>query len=41
MKHQDRHSFVTDNQAEQMGADVASHSMLMVLFHVVSFAGLR
>jgi len=36
MKHQDKHSFVTDEQAEQMGADVAIQFMLMTLFQIVS-----
>lgn len=40
-KHQDRLSFVRDDQAEQMSADMAIQSMLMILFQVVSFAGLR
>jgi hypothetical protein len=41
MKHQDRLSFVRDDQAEQMSADMAIQSMLMMLLQVVSFAGLR
>src|SRR6185437_12659640 len=36
MKHQNRHSFVTDEQAVQMGADMAIQFMLMMLFQVVS-----
>jgi hypothetical protein len=36
MKHQHRLSFVTDDQAEQMGADMAIQFMLMTLFQVVS-----
>jgi len=36
MKHQNRHSFVTDDQAVQMGADMAIQFMLMMLFQVVS-----
>ena len=36
MKHQDQLSFVTDDQAEQMGADMAIQFMLMTLFQIVS-----
>jgi len=36
MKHQDQLSFVTDDQAEQMGADMAIEFMLMTLFQIVS-----
>ena len=36
MKHQNRHSFVTDDQAVQMGADMAIQFMLMMLFQLVS-----
>jgi len=36
MKHQNRHSFVTDDQAVQMGADMAIQFMLMMLFQMVS-----
>jgi uncharacterized protein with GYD domain len=36
MKHQDQLSFVTDDQAEQMGADMAIQFMLMTLFQMVS-----
>jgi hypothetical protein len=36
MKHQDTHSFITDDQAEQMGADMAIQFMLMTLFQLVS-----
>jgi hypothetical protein len=36
MKHQDTHSFITDDQAEQMGADMAIQFMLMTLFQVLS-----
>ena len=36
MKHQDKHSFVTDDQAEQMGADMAIQFTLMTLFQIVS-----
>jgi hypothetical protein len=32
---------VTDDQAEQMGTDMAIQSMLMMLFQIVSLAGLR
>jgi hypothetical protein len=31
MKYQNRHSFVTDDQAVQMGADMAIQFMLMML----------
>jgi hypothetical protein len=36
MKHQDRLSFITDNQAEQMGADMAMQFMLATLFQLLS-----
>ena len=36
MKHQDTRSFITDDQAEQMGADMAIQFMLMTLFQLVS-----
>jgi hypothetical protein len=36
MKHQHKLSFVTDDQAEQMGADMAIQFMLMTLFEIVS-----
>jgi hypothetical protein len=36
MKHQDRLSFITDDQAEQMGADMAIQFMLITLFQLVS-----
>ena len=36
MKHQGGHSFITDDQAEQMGADMAIQFMLMTLFQIVS-----
>ena len=36
MKHQDRLSFITDDQAEQMGADMAIQFMLATLFQCVS-----
>ncbi len=36
MKHQDKHSFITDDQAEQMGADMAIQFMLATLFQLVS-----
>jgi hypothetical protein len=36
MKHQDRLSFITDDQAEQMGADMAIQFMLMTLFQLLS-----
>src|SRR5258708_15062426 len=36
MKHQNQLSFVTDDQAEQMGADMAIQFMLMTLFQIVS-----
>jgi len=36
MKHQNRRSFVTDDKAVQMGADMAIQFMLMMLFQVVS-----
>src|SRR6267154_5919527 len=36
MKHQGGHSFFTDDQAEQMGADMAIQFMLMTLFQIVS-----
>src|SRR6266404_3577420 len=36
MKHQDQLSFITDDQAEQMGADMAIQFMLMTLFQIVS-----
>ena len=36
MKHQDKHSFITDDQAEQMGADMATQFMLATLFQIVS-----
>ena len=36
MKHQGGHSFITDDQAEQMGADMAIQFMLMTLFQLVS-----
>jgi hypothetical protein len=36
MKHQDRLSFITDDQAEQMGADMAMQFMLATLFQLVS-----
>ncbi|MBA7478089.1 hypothetical protein ES707_13505 [subsurface metagenome] len=36
MKHQDKHSFITDDQAEQMGADMAIQFMLATLFQLVT-----
>ena len=36
MKHQGKLSFVTDDRAEQMGADMAIQFMLMTLFQLVS-----
>ena len=36
MKHQGKHSFITDDQAEQMGADMAIQFMLATLFQIVS-----
>ena len=36
MKHQNKHSFITDDQTEQMGADMAIQFMLMTLFQIVS-----
>jgi len=36
MKHQHKLSFVTDDQPEQMGADMAIQFMLMMLFQLVS-----
>jgi hypothetical protein len=36
MKHQDKLSFITDDQAEQMGADMATQFMLMTLFQLLS-----
>jgi hypothetical protein len=36
VKHQHKLSFVTDDQAEQMGADMAIQFMLMTLFQIVS-----
>lgn len=36
MKHQNQHSFVMDDQAVQMGADMAIQFMLMTLFQMVS-----
>jgi hypothetical protein len=36
MKHQNQLSFITDDQAEQMGADKAIQFMLMMLFQLVS-----
>ena len=36
MKHQDKLSFITDDQAEQMGADMAIQFMLATLFQIVS-----
>jgi hypothetical protein len=36
MKHQDTHSFITHDQAEQMGADMAIQFMLVTLFQLVS-----
>jgi hypothetical protein len=36
MKHQDRLSFITDDQAEQMGADMAIQFMLATLFQLLS-----
>jgi hypothetical protein len=36
MKHQDTRSFITDDQAEQMGADMAIQFMLMTLFQLLS-----
>ena len=36
MKHQDKHSFITADQAEQMGADMAIQFMLMTLFQLLS-----
>src|SRR5260370_32529911 len=39
MKHQDQLSFVTDDQAEQMGAEMAIQFRLMTLFQIVSGMG--
>jgi hypothetical protein len=36
MKHQDKLSFITDDQAEQMGADMAMQFLLMTLFQLLS-----
>lgn len=36
MKHEERASFVTSDQAEQMGADMAIQFMLATLFQIVS-----
>jgi hypothetical protein len=36
MKHQNKLSFITDEQAEQMGADMAIQFMLATLFQLVS-----
>ncbi len=36
MKHQDKLSFITDDQAEQMGVDMAIQFMLATLFQIVS-----
>ena len=36
MKHQDKLSLITDDQAEHMGADMAIQFMLMMLFQLVS-----
>jgi len=36
MKHQDKLSFITDDQAEQMGADMAIQFMLATLFQLLS-----
>src|SRR5262245_59213016 len=36
MKHQDTRSFITDDQAEQMGADMAMQFMVMTLFQLLS-----
>lgn len=36
MKHQNQTSFVTDDHAEHMGADMAIQFMLMMLFQIVS-----
>ncbi|MGY2909185.1 hypothetical protein [Bradyrhizobium sp. URHC0002] len=36
MKHQDTRSFITDDQAEQMGADMAMQLLLMTLFQLLS-----
>lgn len=36
MKHQDRHSFIADDRATQMGTDMATQFMLMTLFQIVS-----
>lgn len=36
MKRQDKRSFITDDQAEQMGADMAMQFTLMTLFQLLS-----
>ena len=36
MKRQDKLSFITDDQAEQMGADMATQFMLMTVFQLLS-----
>jgi hypothetical protein len=36
IKHQDKGSFITDDQAEHMGADMVVQFMLMTLFQIVS-----
>ncbi|MAH69622.1 MAG: hypothetical protein CL533_10330 [Afipia sp.] len=36
MQHQGKLSFITDDQAEQMGADMAIQFMLATLFQIVS-----
>jgi hypothetical protein len=36
MKHQNQHSFVTSDQTDQMGADMAIQVMLMTPFQMVS-----
>ena len=36
MKHQNQLSFITDDQAEHMGADMAIQFMLVMLFQLVS-----
>jgi hypothetical protein len=36
MKHQNQNSFIADDHAEHMGADMAIQFMLMMLFQLVS-----
>lgn len=36
MKHQDRGAFITDNDVDRMGAEMAMQFMLMTLFQVIT-----